>query len=46
MKAAGSKFVNDVLMSKRCARHDIKAGTKAKRAKQKEQTRRELKGWA
>ena len=45
MKAAGSKFVNQVLMSKRCAKHDFKVGSKAKRSKQKAEMRREVKGW-
>ena len=45
MKAAGSKFVNTVLMSKRCVRHDVKAGIKgAKRSKVKNELRREMKG--
>lgn len=44
MKAAGSKFVNQVLLSKRCAKHDIKAGSKSKRSKQKAEMRREMKG--
>jgi hypothetical protein len=44
MKAAGSKFVNQVLLSKRCARHDVKGGSKAKRSKQKVEIHRELKG--
>lgn len=44
MKAAGSKFVNQVLMSKRCAKHELKGGAKAKRSKQKNDFRRELKG--
>ena len=45
MKAAGSKFVNTVLMSKRCARHNVKAGIKgAKRSKVKSELRREMKG--
>lgn len=44
MKAAGSKFVNTVLMSKRCAKHELKGGSKAKRSKQKAEVRRELKG--
>lgn len=44
MKAAGSKFVNQVLMSKRGGRHDIKQGHKnAKRSKQKAEMRRQLK---
>ena len=45
MKAAGSKFVNQVLVSKRCAKHDVKGGSKAKRSKQKAEMRREVKGW-
>ncbi len=45
MKAAGSKFVNQVLMSKRCAKHELKGGSKAKRSKQKAEMRREVKGW-
>ncbi len=44
MKAVGSKFVNQVLMSKRCAKHELKGGSKAKRSKQKSEMRRELKG--
>lgn len=44
MKAAGSKFVNTVLTSKRCAKHDIKGGSKANRSKQKAEVRREMKG--
>ncbi len=44
MKAAGSKFVNQVLMSKRCAKHELKGGSKAKRSKQKAEVRREMKG--
>ena len=45
MKAAGSKFVNNVLTSKRCARHDVKAGIKgAKRSKVKNEWRREIAG--
>lgn len=46
MKAAGSKFVNQVLMSKRYAKHDAKAGIKgAKRSKVKNELRRELKSY-
>lgn len=45
MKAAGSKFVNDVLTSKRGGVHDTKQGhKKAKRSKQKSEFQRELKG--
>lgn len=45
MKAAGSKFVNDVLLSKRGGKHDLKAGHKnAKRSKQKSNFHRELRG--
>lgn len=45
MKAAGSKFVNDVLLSKRGGKHDLKVGHKnAKRSKQKAEMRREMKG--
>lgn len=44
MKAVGSKFVNQVLTSKRCAKHDVKGGSKAKRSKQKAEMRREMKG--
>lgn len=43
MKAAGSKFVNDVLLSKRGGAHDLNRDhKKAKRAKQKDAYRREV----
>lgn len=46
MKTAGSKFTNTVLMSKRCVRHDVKAGIKgAKRSKVKNEIRREMKDY-
>lgn len=44
MKAPGSKFVNQVLLSKRCVKHDIKVGVKAKRSKQKAESHREVNG--
>ena len=44
MKAPGSKFVNEVLMSKKGGAHDVKQGhKKAKRSKQKATFQREMK---
>lgn len=39
---AEAKRLNELLQSKRCARHEIKKGKKAKRAKQKQQLRKEM----